>query len=229
MNRLLKEAVVAGLGTVGLLAPAAAIADDSQVWTGGSIAIKVSDKWNLSQDLTARFSHQKRGLYELEANTLLGYQLGKTVSLWAGYDHDPQYFGGRFTIMEHRLVEHVAFSDLGNLAGGRLSGRIRLEQRWRDGQNGTAWRLRPYLRLTRPFSSRSKVALTLSEEPFFDLNTTSFQSVHGVERLRSLIAITAPLGKRLSADFGYMNQHGFVPHGKDRSDNIAYLSLGMKL
>lgn len=229
MNHWVKVAAVAALGTVGLLTPAAAMASDSQIWTGGSVTVKLSDKWNLSQDLTARFSDNKHGLYELEANTLVGYQLSKTVSLWAGYDHDPQYSGGHFSIMEHRLVEHVVSSNLGKLGSGQLSGRVRLEQRWRDGQNGTGWRLRPYLRYTLPFRSQSKVELTLSEEAFFDLNTTSFQSGHGLERLRSLVAITTPIGKHLSADIGYMNQHGFVPHGRDTSDNIAYFSVGMKL
>jgi uncharacterized protein DUF2490 len=229
VDHLLRVAAVAALGTLGLLTPSAASASDSQLWTGGSVTVKLSHKWNLSQDMTARFSDNKGGLYELEANTLVGYQLSKTVSLWAGYDHDPQYSGGHFTIMEHRLVEHVVSSNLGKLGSGQLSGRVRLEQRWRDGQKDTGWRLRPYLRYTVPFSSRSKVGLALSVEPFFDLNTTSFQSVHGLERLRSLVAITAPLSKHLSADVGYMNQHGFVPHAKDTSDNIAYFSIGLKL
>lgn len=229
MDRLVRLAAVAALGTLGLLTSAPASASDSQLWTGGSVTVKLSDKWSLSQDVTARFSDNKHGLYELEANTLAGYQLSKTVSLWAGYDHDPQYLGGDFTVMEHRLVEHVVSSNLGKIGGGQLSGRVRLEQRWRDGQNGTGWRLRPYLRYTLPFGSRSKVGLTISEEPFFDLNTTSFQTVHGLERLRSLVAITTPIGKHVSADIGYMNQHGFVPHGKDTSDNIAYFSVGLKL
>jgi hypothetical protein len=229
MQRMLKLAVVAALGTLGLLVPAAANASDSQLWTGGSVAVKLSDKWNLSQDITARFSDKKHGLYELETNTLVGYQLTKTVSVWAGYDHDPLYSGSHFTVMEHRLVEHVVSSNLGKVGGGQLSGRLRLEQRWRDGQTGTGWRLRPSLRYTILFTSRNKVGLTLSEEPFFDLNTTSFQSVHGLERLRSLVAITTPIGRHLSADIGFMNQHGFVPHGKDTSDNIAYFSVGVKL
>jgi hypothetical protein len=152
-HHLVSVAAVAALGTFSLLTPAAAMASDSQLWAGGSATIKLSDKWNLSQDLTARFSDNKHGLYELEANTLVGYQLSKTVSLWAGYDHDPQFSGGHFTIMEHRFVEHVVSSNLGKLGGGQLSGRVRLEQRWRDGQNGTGWRLRPYLRYTVPFSS----------------------------------------------------------------------------
>ncbi len=226
---LFRVAAVAALGMLVFFEPAAARASDLQLWTGGSVTVKLSDKWNVSQDMTARFSDNKHGLYELEANTLVGYQLSKTVSIWAGYDHDPQYAAGDFSVMEHRLVEHLVSSNLGKLASGQLSGRVRLEQRWRDGQNGTGWRLRPYLRYTVPFSSRSKVGLTLSEEPFFDLNTTTFQSVHGLERLRSLVAITTPISKHFSADIGYMNQHGFVPHGKDTNDNIAYVSVGLKL
>jgi hypothetical protein len=228
VNRSLKVAAIAAVGALGLLSSGAANAS-SQLWTSGSVTVKLSDKWNLSQDLTARFSDTKHGLYELETNTLVGYQLSKSVSVWAGYDHDPQYSGGHFTIMEQRLVEHLVSSNLGKLGNGQFSGRVRLEQRWRDGQNGTEWRLRPYLRYTVPFSSRSKVGLTLSEEPFFDLNTTSFQSVHGLERLRSLVAITTPIGKHLSADIGYMNQHGFVPHNADTNDNVAYFSVGLKL
>jgi len=229
VDNLFRAAALAAFGTLAALKPAAAAASDSQLWTGGSVTVKLSPSWSLSQDITARFSDNKHGLYELEANTLVGYQLSKTLSVWAGYDHDPQYLGGHFTIMEHRLVEHVVSSNLGKIAGGQITGRIRLEQRWRDGQNGTGWRLRPYLRYTVPFSSRSKVGLTVSEEPFFDLNTTTFQRVHGLERLRSLVAITTPIGKHFSADIGYMNQHGFVPHAKDTSDNIAYFSVGLKL
>jgi hypothetical protein len=229
VHKLLRAPVVVPLVALVLLNPAAALASDSQVWTSGSVTVKLSSKWSVSQDLTARFSDKRNGLYELEANTLLGYQISKTVSLWAGYDHDPQYLGGHFTIMEHRLVQHLASSDLGKIGRGQLSGRVRVEQRWREGVSGTGWRVRPQLRYRMPFSSRSKIALALSEEAFFDLNTTSFQTVHGLERLRSLIAVTTPIGKKFSADIGYMNQHGFVPDGKDTNDNIAYLSVGLKL
>src|SRR5206468_5272383 len=102
-------AAVAALGIVGLLTPAAAMASDSQLWTGGSVTVKLSDRWNLSQDLTARFSENRHGLYELEANSLVGFHLSKGVTLWAGYDHDPQYPSGHFTIMEHRLPQIVSF------------------------------------------------------------------------------------------------------------------------
>jgi hypothetical protein len=209
--------------------PAVAASSDSQLWTNGVLNLKLSDDWRLQEEMTGRWSDKRSGLYEIESNTLLGYRLNKTVTVWAGYTHDPQYLAGHFTVMEHRFVQHLVSSDLGKIAGGQLSGRIRLEQRWREGINGTGWRLRPYLRYSLPVASKPKLALTISEEPYFDLNTTSFQKVRGFERLRSFVGLTAPLTKNLSADLGYLNQHGFVRGGKDTNDNVAFVSVGLKL
>ena len=183
----------------------------------------------VSQDLTSRFSSNRHGLYEIEANSLLGYQLSKTVGLWAGYDHDPQYSGAHFTVLEHRLVQQLTLSNIADLPGGQLSGRVRLEQRWRDGVAGTAWRLRPYVRYSLPLAGKSKTSLVVSEEPFIDLNTDGFQKVRGLERLRTFIGISTSAAKSLSADMGYLNQHGMVPGGKDTSDNVAYVLFRLKL
>jgi hypothetical protein len=214
---------------VAILSSSAASASDSQLWAGGSVTVKLSPTWSVSQDVTARFSDKRDGLYEIEANTLVGFQLTKKVSLWVGYDHDPQYSSGHSTAMEHRFVQHLVSSNLGKLAGGQLSGRIRFEQRWREGIGGTGWRIRPYLRYALPLGKNTKTALVLSEEPFFDLNTTRFQTVRGLERLRSFVGISTPLTKNLSTDIGYLNQHGFVPNGKDTNDNVGFISLALKL
>jgi hypothetical protein len=206
-----------------------AFAGDPQLWVGGSATIKLPGRWSVSQDVTARFSDKRGGLYEIEANSLVGYQFTRTLSLWAGYDHDPQYSNGRSTVMEHRFVQHLVSSDLGKVAGGQLSGRIRFEQRWREGAGGTGWRVRPYVRYALPLGRTTKTAVVLSAEPYLDLNTTSFQTVRGFERLRSFVGVSTPIAKNLSADVGYLNQHGFVPGGKDTSDNVAFMSIGLKL
>ena len=65
-----------------------------------------------------------------------------------------------------------------------------------------------------------KTTLTVSSEPFFNLNNTGFQTVDGLERMRNAIYISVPLGKKVSVDFGYLNQHSFVPNGPDNSDNV---------
>jgi Protein of unknown function (DUF2490) len=144
------------------------------------------------------------------------------VTVWAGYTHNPQYASGDFTVMEHRAREQVTFDGFAKLGKGKLNGRIRLEQRWRDHIDGSGWRVRPYLKYSLPIAR--KTALNLSSEPFINLNTTPFQKRTGVDRVRNLV-ISTPLTKNPSGEVGYMNQHGFVKGGPDTSDNVAHFGL----
>ncbi|SEJ04015.1 Protein of unknown function [Sphingobium sp. AP50] len=209
-----------------LALPAAAHAsEDEQLWTTTSATVKLSDHWRLSQEIVARLSNDRNGLYEIESNTLLGYKVSKAVTVWAGYTHDPQYNGGDFTVMEHRGRQQVTFDNIAKIGPVSVSARLRLEERWREGVDGTAWRLRPYVKLVLPFKEGSKTALILSHESFFDLNKTNFQRVQGEERMRNLIAITTPLTKNVNAEIGYLHQHGFRPDADDSNDNVASVSL----
>lgn len=223
------KAAVFAFALAGLLAvPAPASAkSDEQVWGNASISVKLADRWRLSQEFTTRFSDNRNGLYEIESNTLLGYRLNKMVTVWAGYTHDPQYAGGDFTVMEHRAREQVTFDGIAKLGKGKLSARVRLEQRWRGNADGTGWRLRPYLKYSLPIAG--KTALNVSSEPFFNLNGTVFQKQTGLDRVRNLVTVSTPLTKSLSGEVGYMNQHGFVRGGPDTSDNIAYFGLALSL
>ena len=211
-----------------LAVPTAAQArSDGQLWSTASATVKLAPKWRLSEELIGRFSDNRHGLYEIESNTLLGYRLSKVTTLWAGYTHNPQYAGGTFTIMERRAREQVTFDSFARLGPGKLSGRLRLEQRWRDGIEGTGWRLRPYLKYSLPV--HGKTALNLSTEPFIDLGTTTFQRTKGLDRVRNLITVSTPLTKTLTGEAGYMNQHGFVHGGPDTSDHIAYFAVSLSL
>jgi hypothetical protein len=129
--------------------------------------------------------------------------------------------------MEHRAREQVTFDGLAQIGGGKLNGRIRMEQRWRENADGTGWRLRPYLKYSVPIAG--KTALNVSAEPFFNLNTTPFQGRTGLDRMRNLITVSTPLSKTLTGELGYMNQHGFVKNGPDTSDNIAYFGVNLSL
>jgi len=222
-----KALLMALLAGAAISSPAHAATSDSQVWTNAQATVKLSDAWRLQEEMTARFSDNRNGLYEIESNTLLGYRLNKVVTLWAGYTHNPQYSGGDFTVMEHRAREQVTFDGFAKLGPGKLNGRVRLEQRWRHNVDGTGWRVRPYLKYSLPIAG--KTALNLSSEPFFNLNTTPFQKKPGLDRVRNLVTVSTPLTKRLSGEAGYMNQHGFVRGGPDTSDNVAYFALALSL
>jgi hypothetical protein len=220
--RLVKAAMLSAA-----LVPAAASAkSDSQIWTTLNASVKLGGPWRLSEEVVGRFSDNRNGLYEIESNTLLGYVVAKEVTLWAGYTHDPQYSAGDFTVMEHRAREQVTFDNVAQLGKAKLSARVRTEQRWREGVSGTGWRLRPYVKLSVPL--HGKVALNLSNEPFFNLNRTTFQRQSGFDRTRTLVSISAPLTKTFGGEAGYMNQHGFVRNGPDTDDHIAYFALSAK-
>lgn len=217
------------LALLSTAAPAVAAGDDPQLWTGASATVKLSDHWRFSQDVTARFSDHRSGLYEIEMNSLLGYKVSKTTTVWAGYTHDPQYAAGDFTIMEHRAREQLTFDNFATVAGGRFSGRIRLEQRWREGMDGTGWRVRPWLKYSLPLHKGGKTALVLSTEPFVNLGTTSFQRSRGLDRVRSFIGIATPLAKNLMLEGGYLNQHLFAHGGPDSDDHVASVALNLSL
>lgn len=217
------------LALLSIAAPAVAASDDPQLWTGATATVKLSDRWRLSQDVTARFSDHRNGLYEVEMNSLIGYKVNKTTTVWAGYTHDPQYAEGDFRVMEHRAREQVTFDNIASLGRGRLSARIRTEQRWRDGVDGTGWRVRPYVKYTLPLKKGGKTALVLSSEPFFNLNSTPFQRTTGFDRIRNLVALSTPLSSKITAEVGYLNQYTRVRNGPDTDDHVASVSLNIAL
>lgn len=222
-----KTAALAIAGASALFASEVIAGSDEQLWVSGTVNVKVSDHWRLSQEAVLRTSNGRHGLYEVETNTMVGYRFNDHVTLAAGYTHNPQYNGGTFRLMEHRAREQITFDNLARLGTAGLTARVRLEQRWRENVDGTGWRLRPYAKISLPVAG--KVAFNLSSEPFFNLNRTAFQRSAGLDRVRNLVSLSAPLAKTLNAEVGYMNQHGFVQGGPDTSDNVAYLAMTLNL
>ena len=197
--------------------------EDGQAWISAGATIKLNDTWRLSEDLIARFSDDRDGLYQLQSATLLHYKIDKRVTVAGGYVHSPQYSDGDRTALERRAREQVTVDGIARIGAGKISARLRMEQRWRDNADGTAWRIRPYAKYSLPLVG--KTSLVLSNEIFLNLNTTSFQQQDGLDRMRNLIAINTPLLENVTAEVGYLNQHGFVRGGEDTSDHVASLSL----
>lgn len=200
---------------------------DGQLWLSGGVNVSLSPDWRLSEEVIARFSDNRDGLYEIEATTLLGYKLSKNITIAGGYVHNPQYSNGKNTAIEGRAREQITFDNVAEIAGGKLSLRFRAEQRWRDTVDGTGWRIRPYAKYTRPLAG--KVNLNLSHESFINLNETAFQSRSGYDRMRNMVSVSVPLSKKIGFEGGYMNQHGFVPNGPDNTDHAASLALTLSL
>ncbi len=222
------QLAIAG-GLLALPCAANAAQEDEQLWLQVGASVKLGGKWQLSNETNIRFSDNRNGLYEIESNTLLGYKLSKSVTLAAGYTHDPQYAGGNFTVMERRVREQVTFDNVASIAGGSIGLRVRAEQRWRDNIDGTGWRVRPYAKYSLPLSKDGKTSLTLGHESFINLNSVSFQSQTGYDRMRNNVAVKLPLSKAVNLDIGYLNQYAFVRGGMDRMDHAATLGVSLSL
>lgn len=228
MTRLLCRGAAAAFLSASL-AGAALAREDEQLWASASASVKLGGEWRLTQEVIARFSNNRDGLYEVEGVTLLGYKIARNVTLAAGYVHNPQYSGGDFTVMERRAREQVTIDNVAEIGGGKLGARLRFEQRWRENVGGTAVRARPYVKYSLPLRKGGKTSLTLSNETFINLKNTSFQRTEGIDRMRNLAAISTPLSKRLSVEAGYLNQYGFVRGGDDTVDHTASVSLSLSL
>jgi len=220
MTRFVRTLAVA-LATL----PAPAFADDFQQWATVSAKVDLSDKLVVSNELVARFSDDRNGLYEIENSLLLGYKFNKSVTASAGYVHDPNYNAGDFSVMERRAREQVTVDNFAKIGLASLSARMRLEQRWRDGIDGTGWRVRPYLKVGIPLGGKSAPNLNVTGEAFINLNNTSFQTKDGLERLRSAMSLSFPVSKSLKIEAGYLNQHRFVSNGPDTDDHVLTASL----
>lgn len=207
-----------------LAATPAHAGQDTQYWQTVDLKVNLGDGFGLQNELVVRQSDAK-GLYEVENVSLLSYKLGKLMTVAAGYVHNPQYNHSNFTIMERRAREQVTFDNFATIGKVKLTGRLRMEQRWRDGLTGTGWRLRPYIKATMPFVG--KTTLNLSHESFVNLNTTGFQKVSGYDRMRNAISVSAPVGKHVKLDLGYLNQLGIVRGGPNNSDHVITTALSL--
>lgn len=223
MNRLL--ALSCAFPALFLASPAQASSDE-QAWQTVSLSIDLPSNFKVTAETVARTGNAK-GFYEIEQTAMLGYKLNKHVTVLAGYVHNPTYLHGDFRVKEHRLRQQVNFDNVAQVGPLKLGGRVRMEQRWREGETGTGWRLRPGVKAVLPFVGKTSLAFT--HESFVNLNTTGFQKVSGYERMRNSVTVVVPLDKKLSVEAGYLNQHGFVRGGPDTSDHVLVVSLNASL
>lgn len=211
----------------GVLLPVPAFAqNDFQQWVSLSAELMLAERITVQDEIVARFSDDRSGLYEVENALMLGYALTEKVTAWAGYVHNPQYAAGLFTVMERRARQQVTVDDIAMIGTANLSGRLRMEQRWREGAEGTAWRARPYMKLAISVGDDAPT-INLTAEPFINLNSTAFQSDPGFERLRSALSISVPAGGPLELEVGYLHQRRFIANAPDTNDHALTVSVDL--
>jgi hypothetical protein len=192
-----------GVLALALLGAPASAADD-HVWTAAFVngpAAKDS-RVLLWFDAHARFSEFPDDLSVTILRPGIGWRTSHAVDLWAGYARVVTRRAGS-DLEEDRLWQQSTYG-IAKPLGGTLTGRTRLEQRFRGG--GTGWRLRQWLRFGRPIEG-TPFALVASNELFYGLNSTRWGQRDGFDQNRAFVGGAWQAAPRLRAEAGYLNHH----------------------
>lgn len=201
---------------------------DSQAWLTASGSARLSDRFSLGLSTITRFGDRAGGLYEGEFGGTLSADLGDGLSFTAGYARVIGYDNGHATSIENRPSEAIGFT-IARLGGASLTGRVKLEERFRNTGSDMGLRLVPKLQLTVPFRPGSATALVVSHESYVQLNHTDWGQQRGYSRMRNLIGVKTALTPHLTGEVDYLNQLDFGLGGADnRMANVALLGVSLR-
>ena len=207
------------------LTPARAAEHDLNAWAAVTASIDVGKKGVIWLEAQTRFTDDASRLGQLLLRPAIGYKVDGLTTVFLGYAYvrtDPVGLG---LSKEHRAFQQLSFRLAGDENGVTLTGRTRLEQRFREDMDGTGVRLRQQLRLTAPIEGKARAVVWT--EPFIGLNRTAWGQEPGVNVWRNFFGVSLPVGAGLSLEPGYLNQY-FVRNGRDRVDHIASVTFNTK-
>ncbi len=150
------------------------------------------------------------------------HKLASPVSLIASIGHVTSYRSNAPNRIELRFSEGFAVQ-IGKVAGGRIDGRLLVEEILVRGSGDVGVRARPRFRWTRPLSG--KVDLQLSNEAIFALNGTDAGQIAGLVANRVGIGTRFALSKHFGIQPNYTWQHINRIDAQDRDDHILGLAL----
>jgi len=198
-------------------------AEERQAWLAAFASGPISSDSRVLGwiDAHARFRDDGETLDTVILRPGIGWRVNARLDVWAGYARIEGRRAGR-DLEEERAWQQATYP-LAEWAGGRLTGRTRLEQRFRDTGDDTGWRLRQFLRYGRPFAG-TDFGIVVSNEAFFGLNQADWGQRSGFDQNRALIGGYFQPRKSLRIEAGYLNQYIRVP-GRTQDRALHNLSL----
>jgi hypothetical protein len=207
-----------------LVYPSAHANSDFQSWNAVALAgpVKESSPWQYWFDGHYRLQDNASELGVFIIRPAIGYKINTKTTFWLGYarigiDGEPS------NTYEDRIWQQATFS-MGALFGGSLSGRTRLEQRFRDEvASDTGHRLRQFVRWAKPINE--KWSMVVWDELFVGLNDSDWGQRSGFDQNRLYVGPAYHLNKKWRVELGYMNNFINIP-GEDRPSQVNHnLSL----
>lgn len=206
-------------------ASAQTIAGDTQGWTAIAVAGPVKDdsKLLLWFDGHARFRDDASDLGVTIVRPALGYRAKDDLDLWAGYARIVSRGEDRPDIEEDRFWQQATYP-ITQIAGGGLSGRTRLEQRFRDTGDDTGWRLRQFVRWGKRIEGTAFSAV-LWDELFINANDADWGQDAGFDQNRAFIGAAWHVSEKVRIEGGYLNNRLDNGNADDSTNHNASLTL----
>lgn len=217
-----------GLAVLLSLCVAPAWGNDYQAWSAAFVngPLIEDSRFLVWFDGHARFRDDASELGTSIIRPGVGWRVDDRVALWLGYARVTGHRNGP-NIEENRIWQQATFR-IADVLGGALSGRSRLEQRFRESGNETGWRARQFFYFAKRFEG-TPFSLVLANEIFFGINRTDWGQRGGFDQNRAFFGAAWHGSTRVRLEAGYLNNHLDGAAGSNRTNhnfNIAvFLSL----
>lgn len=201
----MRSILLAAAATVAATDSAVAQADEDQIW----IALTASGPIAKDSPFLAGLDIHDRSFASSGDRdvTILrpgfGYRVSPSLDLWVGYAWITTARDGA-DLREERFWQQGTYP-LGEFLGGQLTGRTRLEQRLRDGDDDVGLRLRQQFRFAYRFTD-SSFGLVAWNEIFLGMNETDWGQPEGFDQNRLFAGISLQAQDRVRLEAGYLNQ-----------------------
>jgi hypothetical protein len=201
---------------------------DGRVWTGfsaqGSTGTGSGARWLVDSQFRLRDGVETVDLVSLRGT--LARDLPSGFSVGGGYGLAAGFASSGGTQVEHRLHQQLVWSP--HLAAGSLALRTRFEERFLDGDDRAALRVRQAVRFTRPLSASGRLSLVIADEVMAHLGTTS-RVRRGFDQHRLFAGVRRSVTPRTAIEIGYANQYLRTSAASSRMSHVlqAMLSVGL--
>jgi hypothetical protein len=181
----------------------AQIAVDSQLWLQAVATVNLSDDWRLHLEEQPRWDDDATQQFQVITRLAVGRRVTTRMSLWAGHAWVHKMRDGQ-TVLENRLWQQL-LTTLPGAGGWAPTLRVRTEQRFQDGWDGTSHRVRVMGRGARALGAESPWSAVIWGESFFAFNDTDGGPPKGWDQHRLFGGVNHRFGPRANLDAGYLH------------------------
>lgn len=186
-----------------------------------------SGRWRYWFDAQARYSDIGSGNNQLVARPGLGYELGPTLTVWAGYGRFRAHGNSGSKSTEDRFWQQLSWR-FRSWEKSSLSMRFRFEQRSVSNGSDIGLVLRAQLKYVREVSTSDRASVVASVEPFVVLRDTDWGARSGVRQHRSYLGVAWTLTNKNTLEVGYQNQLFLIENAENRMRHVAMLNFKTK-